>query len=213
MQAGGRRFEPCHVHHFLGFNYFIKQVCDTEHPDGHRGCEQASLGRRMYQTGQTEAEEMVTNQVTSEWNKAIRREPAMALEESATGSLSGHRQTVGVCWIVYGIFRLVMGICLLVYSGTATVMFGALLGRVPDAFRLMADFHLFYAVFVVLSFVCGLFGLFAGLALLANQGPARRLALAAAILSVSDLPFGTTLGIFTLVALLPLRGGFAPSRV
>jgi len=155
---------------------------------------------------------MVTNQVTSEWNKAIRREPEMALDESATGSLSGHRQTVCVWLIGYGIFRLVMGICLLVYSGTATVMFGALLGRVPDAFSLMADFHLFYAVFVVLSFVCGLFGLFAGLALLANQGPARRLALAAAILSVSDLPFGTTLGIFTLIALLPFRGGFAPSR-
>jgi hypothetical protein len=136
----------------------------------------------------------------------------MTLEESATGNLSGQRQTVGACWIVFGIFRLVMGICLLVYSGTATVMFGALLGRVPDAFSLMADFHLCYAVFLVLSFVCGLFGLFAGLALLANQGPARKLALVAAILSVSDLPFGITLGIFTLIAVLPFRGGFAPSR-
>jgi hypothetical protein len=136
----------------------------------------------------------------------------MALDESATGNLSGRRQTVGVCWIVYGIFRLIMGLCLLVYSGTATVMFGALLGRVPDAFSLMADFHIFYALLVVLSFVCGLFGLFAGLALLANQGSARKLALVAAILSVSDLPFGTTLGIFTLIALLPPRGGFAPSH-
>ena len=32
-------------------------------------------------------------------------------------------------------------------------MFGALLGRVPDAFSLMADFHVFYAGIVVL-FVC-----------------------------------------------------------
>jgi hypothetical protein len=136
----------------------------------------------------------------------------MAFDDSATGSLSGHRQTLGVCWIVYGVFRLVMGLCLIVYSGTATVMFGALLGRVPDAFSLMADFHVFYAVIVTLSFVCGLLGLFGGLAVLANQGLARKLVLVAAVLSVSDLPFGTTLGIFTLVALLPFRGGIAGAR-
>jgi len=55
-------------------------------------------------------------------------------------------------------------------------------------------------------------GVFTGVALLANQGLARKLALSAAILSVSDLPFGTTLGIFTLIAILPFRGGFAPAR-
>jgi hypothetical protein len=136
----------------------------------------------------------------------------MSSDDSVTGNLGGHRQTLGVCWIVYGIFRLIMGLCLFLYSGTAMVMFGALLGRVPDAFSLMADFHVFYAIIVVLSVVCGLLGLFAGLALLANQGVARKLALIAATLSVSDLPFGTTLGIFTLIALLPLRGGFATAR-
>jgi len=136
----------------------------------------------------------------------------MALDESAAGNLGGQRQVLGVCWIAYGIFRLILGICLFVYAGTATVMFGALLGRVPDAFTMMAEFHVVYAVVVVLSFVCGLIGLLAGLALMANQGPARKLALAAAVLSVSDLPFGTTLGIFTLIALLPLRGDFATIR-
>jgi hypothetical protein len=136
----------------------------------------------------------------------------MSSDESARGNLGTYRQSLGVCWILYGIFRLILGICLIVYTGTATVMFGALLGRVPDAFSLMADFHVFYAVIVVLSFVCGILGLLGGLALLANQGLARKLVLAAAILSVSDLPFGTTLGIFTLIALLPLRGGSAPAR-
>jgi hypothetical protein len=77
---------------------------------------------------------------------------------------------------------------------------------------MMAEFHVIYAVAVVLSFVCGLIGLLAGLALVANQGPARKLALVAAVLSVSDLPFGTTLGIFTLIALLPLRGDYATIR-
>lgn len=156
--------------------------------------------------------ELATNQVRNVRNGTIRREQVMGLEEAAVGNLGGHRKTLGVCWIVYGIYRLILGICLIVYAGTATVMFGALLGRVPDAFGMMAEFHVFYAVVVVLSFVCGLIGLMAGLALVANQGRERKLALIAAVLSLSDLPFGTTLGIFALIALLPIRGGVALAR-
>jgi hypothetical protein len=85
-------------------------------------------------------------------------------------------------------------------------MFGALLGRVPNPFALMGDFHVVYAGLVVLTVVCGIFGLLAGLALLANQRSARMLALVAAFLSVCEIPFGTTLGIYTLIVLLPLRG-------
>lgn len=166
----------------------------------------------MYQTRQTVVKELATNRVTNGRNESIRREQEMALEESGADNLGGHRQTLGVCWIVYGIFRLVLGIFLFVFAGTATVMFGALLGRVPDAFTMMAEFHVVYAILVILSFVCGLIGLLAGLALVVNQTSERKLALAAAILSVSDLPFGTTLGIFTLIAFLRLRGGFVATR-
>jgi hypothetical protein len=136
----------------------------------------------------------------------------MSLDESAAGNLSGHRRILGVCWIVYGILRLIIGICLVLFSGTATVMFGALLGRVPNPFALMGDFHVVYAGIVVLTVLCGLFGILAGLALLANQRPARTLALIAAFLSVSEIPFGTTLGIYTLIVLLPLRGVSPPIR-
>ena len=136
----------------------------------------------------------------------------MSLNESAAGNLSGQRRILGVCWILYGILRLIMGICLVLFSGTATVMFGALLVRVPDPFTLMSRFHLVYTAIVVLSVLCGLFGLLAGLALLANQRPARTLALLAAFLSVSEIPFGTTLGIYTLIALLPSCGVSPPIR-
>jgi hypothetical protein len=128
------------------------------------------------------------------------------MDESAAVNLSGHRRIMGVCWLVYGMLRLIMGICLVLFSGTATIMFGALLGRVPDPFALMGDFHVVYAGIVILTFLCGVFGLLAGLALLANQRPARMLALLAAFLSVSEIPVGTTLGIYTLIVLLPLRG-------
>jgi hypothetical protein len=130
----------------------------------------------------------------------------MPLNESAAGNLHSHRQILGFCWLVYGLFRLILGVCLVLFDGTATVMFGALLGRVPNPFALMGDFHVVYAGLVVLTVVCGIFGLLAGLALLANQRSARMLALVAAFLSVCEIPFGTTLGIYTLIVLLPLRG-------
>ena len=127
----------------------------------------------------------------------------MSIDESASGRLRGHPRTFGVCWIIYGTLRLVMGICLFLFSGTATVMFGALLVRVPNPFVLMSDFQIVYLGLIVLSILCGILGLIAGLALLANQSSVRNLALVAAFLSVSEIPFGTTLGIYTLVVLLP----------
>ena len=139
-------------------------------------------------------------------------EKTMSNSESETGNLSGHRPILSVCWIVYGILRLALGIWLILVSGTATVMFGALLGRVPNPFALMSDFHVIYAATIVLSFLCGLFGLLAGLALMANQRPARTLALLASFLSLSEIPLGLTLGIYTLIVLLPSRGASSPTR-
>jgi hypothetical protein len=136
----------------------------------------------------------------------------MSLDGSEAVNLSNHRGILGICWIVYGILRVIAGIWLILFSGTSTVMFGALLTRVPNPFALMGDFHFIYAGLVVLSFACGLFGVLAGLALLANQRAARLLAVVAAILSVSEVPFGTTLGIYTLVSLLPSSRVISPIR-
>jgi hypothetical protein len=127
----------------------------------------------------------------------------MALDETRVGNPNGHRRILGFCWLVYGVLRVVVGFCLVLFSGTATVMFGALLSRVANPFALMSDFHIIYAGLVVLSIVCGIFGILAGVALLAKQRAARTLALIAGFLSVSEVPFGTTLGIYTLVLFLP----------
>jgi hypothetical protein len=135
----------------------------------------------------------------------------MPVEDPAHGYLKGHRRILGVCWFVYGIVRLIMGICLVLSSGTATLMFGALLSRVPDPFVLMGDFHFIYLGILILTFLSGFCGILAGWSLLANQHSARVLALVAAFLSVSEIPFGTTLGIYTLVVLLP-RGEVSLSR-
>ncbi len=136
----------------------------------------------------------------------------MLSDETAGGNWSGDRQVLGACWLAYGAFRLIMAICLFLFSGTATVMFGALLSRVPDPYTLMFVFHIVYIGILVLTVLCAIFAFLAGLALLANQRQARMLALVASFLSVSEIPFGTTLGIYTLLVLLPLRGNSLPIR-
>jgi hypothetical protein len=98
-----------------------------------------------------------------------------------------------------------MAVCLVVYGRTAALMFGPLLNRVPDPFTLLGVFHFLYTLMIVLSVVCGILGLIAGLALLAGQRSGRTLALLAGFLSLSNIPLGTTLGIYTLVVLLPIR--------
>ena len=116
--------------------------------------------------------------------------------------MSGQRRGLGLCWMLYGILRLLMAAWLFLFSGTATVMFGALLVRVPNPFALMRNFHIWYGAVIVLSILCGVVGLLAGVALLANQSSGRTLGLIAAFFSVSEIPFGTTLGIYTLIVLL-----------
>ena len=110
------------------------------------------------------------------------------------------------------VIRLITAVWLVFFTGTATLMFGALLARTPDPFTLMSTFHFVYGVVVVMAAVCGLIGLLAGLALLAGSRSARGLALVAGFLSLSNIPLGTTLGIYTLIVLLPLNAAGQSSR-
>lgn len=129
---------------------------------------------------------------------------AMSTSISAVSSTpSLRRPALALCWIIYGILRLAAGIWLIVFTPTATVMFGALLNRVANPFPLLFAFHFFYTCAIVLSALAGVLGLIAGLMLLTGNKSARLLAIIAAVLSLSNLPVGTTLGIYTLVVFLP----------
>ena len=124
--------------------------------------------------------------------------PDSIVEHHARGEL----RLLGGCWIVYGVICLLGGALLIIYSGTATVMFGALLARVPDPYTLMTLFHFVYTLLIVLAFIRGVLGILAGLALAALRSSGRTLALVAAFLSLYDIPLGTTVGIWTLVLFL-----------
>jgi hypothetical protein len=114
----------------------------------------------------------------------------------------GSYKTLAVCWILYGILRLAMAVWLVSFTPIATVMFGALLVRVADPFTMMSIFHFFYAFATVLSAVCGVIGLLAGLALLSGRRAGRILALIVAFLSLSEFPLGIALGVYTLIVLM-----------
>jgi uncharacterized membrane protein len=106
---------------------------------------------------------------------------------------------LGVCWVIYGILRLVIAIWLVTFTPVATVMFGALLIRVADYIPAMEVFHVFYIFAIILSVLCGVFGVLGGVALLRQR--TSHLAIIAAFLSLSELPIGITLGVYTLLTI------------
>jgi hypothetical protein len=117
-------------------------------------------------------------------------------------NLTWHFRVLGICWLLYGMLRLVGAVWLALFSNTATLMFGALLNRVPDPFRMMNTFHFVYGLLVAISVVCGIVGIMAGLALLTGSRPGRALAIIASFLALSSIPLGTALGIYSLIILL-----------
>jgi hypothetical protein len=115
---------------------------------------------------------------------------------------TGHFRILGICWVLYGIVRLVTAVWLAIFSNTATMMFGALLNRVADPFTLMNIFHFTYGLLITISAAGGILGVLAGWALLSGIQSGRTLAVVAAFLSLSSIPLGTTLGIYSLIVLL-----------
>jgi hypothetical protein len=129
----------------------------------------------------------------------------VSAENSSNSSFQSSSRTLGICWIIYGIIRLAMALWLFLFTGTATVMFGALLSRAPNPFALMSDFHFVYVGLIVLSVLCGVLGLLGGLAMMGSQGSGRSILILAAFLSLSEMPLGIALGVYTLIVLLPTR--------
>jgi hypothetical protein len=126
----------------------------------------------------------------------------MIPDDRIAANRARHVRILGICWVAYGIVRLGAAVWLALFTNTATMMFGALLNRVPDPFSMMSMFHFLYGFLVVLSVAIGVLGIMAGLGLLAGARSGRRLAIVAAFLSLSSVPLGTTLGIYTLIVLL-----------
>ena len=124
---------------------------------------------------------------------------ARALHSAHPGALTaGGTKTLGLVWIVYGVYRLAVTVWLIAFTTTATLMFGALLQRVPDPYSLMTGFHILYSVAILWSGISAVLGIVAGLAMLASQNVARAFVVAAALLALPELPFGVMIGVYTM---------------
>ncbi|MBV9886137.1 MAG: hypothetical protein JO119_06270 [Acidobacteria bacterium] len=129
---------------------------------------------------------------------------ARSLYSANPGTLTvGGTRTLGLVWIVYGLYRVAMTLWLIAFTTTGTLMFGALLTRVPDPYSLMTGFHILYSVVIVWSGISALLGIVAGLALMASPNAARLLVVAAALLAMPELPFGVMLGVYTMAHVTP----------
>jgi hypothetical protein len=115
-------------------------------------------------------------------------------------------RNLGILWVLYGLLRLVGALGVFLYSGTLTLMWGALLSRVPNPFTLMDLFHGFLLFAILLGIVAGVVSIIAGLSLISSGISARSLGLVAAFFGLINGPLGIALGAYTLVVLAPAAG-------
>ena len=124
----------------------------------------------------------------------------MAFDDGA--ARTGNSRSLGALWALYGLLRILAAAAMIVNWPIATVMFGALLSRVGNAFLWMSIFHFVFVLAIVISIFSGIFGLLAGATLLTRKASARTLSLVASVLSVSDPPLGTPLSVYTMIVFL-----------
>ena len=129
---------------------------------------------------------------------------------SSSNNAAGNYRTLGILWLVYGVFRIAAGLWLIIYTPVLTLMWGALLSRVPDPFTWMDMFHIYLVLAIILAAISGVFAALAGIALMTGARAARSLSLIASLLAILSEPLGIALGVYTLVLMLPV-GSAQPS--
>jgi hypothetical protein len=112
-------------------------------------------------------------------------------------------KNLGIAWVLYGLLRLIMALGVFIFSPTLTLMWGALLTRVPNPFALMDYFHFFLVFAIILGIVAGVVSIIAGLSLMSRGAAARSMGLIAAFFGLINGPLGVALGAYTLVVLVP----------
>ena len=120
-------------------------------------------------------------------------------------ALNNHVHVLGILWLVYSIFRIVMAIWILAFSHFFLPMMQDAMSHTdtPFPFPIFQFLHLVYAISAAYGVAAGVLGIFAGEALRQRKPVARALAIVAAFSSVISFPFGTAIGVYTLVRLLP----------
>jgi hypothetical protein len=107
------------------------------------------------------------------------------------------RRTLGTLWVIYGVICIIKLAWLVVNSTVLTLMWGALLNRVPDPFTWMSLFHFAMFGFDILLGVTALVSFLAAGSLFVGSNSSRSLALLAGFLGIVTGPVGIALGVYT----------------
>lgn len=119
--------------------------------------------------------------------------------------LTNQLRILGVLWIVYSLFHVVMASLMLLFGYFFLPAIQTALQRSPDPFPFpfVQFMRLVYTLSFVYGVATGILGVIAGYGLRQRKPWGRVVALVAAFVCVLNLPFGTAMGIYTLLVLFP----------
>jgi zinc-ribbon domain len=121
-------------------------------------------------------------------------------------ALSRKLQTLAILWGIYGGYRVLTALWIIVAGQTFLPILNNVMSQMPqhvDAYPFFRFLSGILAVTAFFSVAVGGLGLWAGWALWKRDPSGRIVALVAAVISLVSIPFGTALGIYTMVVLLP----------
>jgi hypothetical protein len=106
---------------------------------------------------------------------------------------------------VYSVFQIIMSIWILAFSHYFLPAAQDAISHAdtPFPFPIVQFLHVIYAISAAYGTAAGILGVVAGAMLLQRKPAARALAIVAAFLSVLSFPFGTAVGVYTLIMLMP----------
>ena len=128
-------------------------------------------------------------------------QPAPAVPAARPGSVasrvSRHINALAILWILFSGLRLLRAGSLFLFSGLRRFSFGPIWASGPSFLPSILP------IFGTLSLIMAVAGLIVGWGLMGRHLWARPLALVLGALALLSFPFGTILGIYTLLILLP----------
>jgi len=119
--------------------------------------------------------------------------------------LKNHVKIMGILWAVYGAFRIVGAAWIFVFSHFMLSMFAQFIPH-EEGRALFPFLHFLSALYVVLAgyaVLSGILAIWAAWGLLRQESWGRTLALIAGFVSLISIPFGTAIGVYTIIILLP----------
>jgi hypothetical protein len=116
--------------------------------------------------------------------------------------LQARSKTLGILWLISALVCFVKAAWIALEFPILTLMWGALLNRVPNPFAWMSDFHAVLTGIIVWDVLAGIFAIMGGLAWMQNSRSTPFFLTVAALLALITGPLGLILGVYTLAIAL-----------